>query len=282
MNFKQEYIKAAEMLPDRAALDRMKANVMKQVEAPKKKLPIKQISIAGGAVAACAVITVAAVKILPSINNTDSVTAEMTADNAAANAGSLTEVESAFMASEEYDDFDFDSDFDFDEDIIEDADADYEEVAADGGEGAANASPSDSATVTQQTENRDFEEIAVDDEEDCAEEDYWDDSAVETCEQYDEEVGTESASILPFDCPTEELSMILSEDFSECRIDSYEKTELLLTASDDIPDESDSGEVCSIFLENVTDGKGYILEFDGSVLRIRDGKTYTIVGKYPY
>lgn len=79
MNFSEEYKKSAEnMNPDRQTIDRMKAAVLKELqehpdapaqplEEPKKPLPLRRIAYIGGAVAACAAITVAAVNLVPSL-----------------------------------------------------------------------------------------------------------------------------------------------------------------------------------------------------------------------
>ena len=70
MNFREEYKKSAEVMnPSDEAMERMTKNIMEQVNAPAKKaIPFKKISYIGGAVAACAIITVGAVKLLPSMN----------------------------------------------------------------------------------------------------------------------------------------------------------------------------------------------------------------------
>lgn len=79
MKFSEEYKKSAEnMNPDRQTIDRMKAAVLKELqeqpdapaqplEEPKKPLPLRRIACIGGAVAACAAITVAAVNLVPSL-----------------------------------------------------------------------------------------------------------------------------------------------------------------------------------------------------------------------
>lgn len=79
MKFSEEYKKSAEnMNPDRQTIDRMKAAVLKELqehpdapaqplEEPKKPLPLRRIAYIGGAVAACAAITVAAVNLVPSL-----------------------------------------------------------------------------------------------------------------------------------------------------------------------------------------------------------------------
>ena len=76
MKFSEEYKKSAEnMSPDRQTIDRMKAAVLKELQEhpdapaeppgnPKKPLPLRRIAYIGGAVAACAAITVAAVNIV--------------------------------------------------------------------------------------------------------------------------------------------------------------------------------------------------------------------------
>ena len=79
MKLSEEYKKSAEnMNPDRQTIDRMKAAVLKELqeqpdapaqplEEPKKPLPLRRIAYIGGAVAACAAITVAAVNLVPSL-----------------------------------------------------------------------------------------------------------------------------------------------------------------------------------------------------------------------
>ena len=79
MKFSEEYKKSAENInPDRQTIDRMKAAVLKELqeqpdapaqplEEPKKPLPLRRIAYIGGAVAACAAITVAAVNLVPSL-----------------------------------------------------------------------------------------------------------------------------------------------------------------------------------------------------------------------
>lgn len=65
MNFKEEYIKAAEeFTPDRQTIDRMKENVLNMTRA-KKAFPFRAVAAVGGTVAACAVITLAAARIAP-------------------------------------------------------------------------------------------------------------------------------------------------------------------------------------------------------------------------
>lgn len=87
MDFREEYKKSAESLsPDKEAMERMKAAVMKKIAEeqssgtapaqgspepeiqPKKPLPLRRIAYVGGALAACAVITVSAFTFLPMIN----------------------------------------------------------------------------------------------------------------------------------------------------------------------------------------------------------------------
>lgn len=79
MRFSEEYKKSAEnMDPDRQTIDRMKAAVLRELQEhpdapaqpaaePRKPLPLRRIAYIGGAVAACAVITVVAVNIAPSL-----------------------------------------------------------------------------------------------------------------------------------------------------------------------------------------------------------------------
>ncbi len=81
MDFREEYKKCADiMAPSAEAMDRMTNNIMAQINAPAKKtIPFKKISYFGGAIAACAVITVGAVAILPRMGSIG------TADEAAVN-----------------------------------------------------------------------------------------------------------------------------------------------------------------------------------------------------
>lgn len=71
MNFREEYKNSIEIAgPSAEQLERMKSNVLAQAAAPAKKaLPLKRIAAVGSAVAACAVISVAAVNILPRISS---------------------------------------------------------------------------------------------------------------------------------------------------------------------------------------------------------------------
>ena len=81
MDFREEYKKSAEvMTPSAEAMERMTKNIMEQINVPAKKaIPFKKISYIGGAIAACAVITVGAVKLLPSMQ-TELATADATAN----------------------------------------------------------------------------------------------------------------------------------------------------------------------------------------------------------
>lgn len=68
MNFREEYKSCAEIMsPSEEAMERMKKNILEQAAAPaeKKAFPFKRIAMIGGPIAACAVITVAAVAFLP-------------------------------------------------------------------------------------------------------------------------------------------------------------------------------------------------------------------------
>lgn len=100
MNFKDEYKKSADSIsPDREAIDRMKAAVMAKLaeeqgefpdvplnsadstghqekSAPGKPIPFKRIAVIGGAVAACAVVTVAAFNLLPDLKSVNTMVNE--------------------------------------------------------------------------------------------------------------------------------------------------------------------------------------------------------------
>ena len=68
MDFKQAYKQSAEILdPSPEAMERMKSNILARAAQPEKKVsPYKKLSYIGGAVAACAVIAFAGIKLLPS------------------------------------------------------------------------------------------------------------------------------------------------------------------------------------------------------------------------
>lgn len=66
MDLREEYKKCAEVIePSEAQMERMKKNILEQINAPQKKKPIPfgRIAAVGGSVAACAVIAVAAVRL---------------------------------------------------------------------------------------------------------------------------------------------------------------------------------------------------------------------------
>lgn len=95
MKFSEEYKKSAENInPDRQTIDRMKAAVLKELqeqpdapaqplEEPKKPLPLRRIAYIGGAVAACAAITVAAVNLVPSLKASNAMISCAIADSSA-------------------------------------------------------------------------------------------------------------------------------------------------------------------------------------------------------
>lgn len=128
MNFKDEYKKSAESIsPDREAIDRMKAAVLAKIadeneklpEVPseraysaetsprRKPLPLKRIAVIGGTVAACAVITVSAFTLLPSLKSSNNMVNEAGLANSDAEmyaAGcDTTENELGFVITSSYD-----------------------------------------------------------------------------------------------------------------------------------------------------------------------------------
>ena len=70
MSFKEEYKNCAEIMePSAQQLERMKRNVLEQIKTPEKKaIPFKKIAYIGSAVAACAVLSIAAVNIIPRLS----------------------------------------------------------------------------------------------------------------------------------------------------------------------------------------------------------------------
>ncbi len=82
MNFGNEYKMSEKAIsPDRAALDRMKANVTAQISVRKKPLPLGKIAISCGSVAACAAIVITAAVLLPR-TSTSNLTAAGTSSSA--------------------------------------------------------------------------------------------------------------------------------------------------------------------------------------------------------
>ncbi len=104
MDFREEYKKQAEvMTPSAEAMERMTAKIMEQVNAPvKKAIPFKRIAYIGGTVAACAVIAVGAVRLLPAMDNT----LETAAEDYATVQPSATYIEQACVAEAENSAFD--------------------------------------------------------------------------------------------------------------------------------------------------------------------------------
>ncbi len=78
MDFREEYKNSIEIMnPSAEQLERMKKNILEQTKAPEKKaVPFKKIAYIGSAVAACAVISVAAINIVPRLTKSN---AELTA-----------------------------------------------------------------------------------------------------------------------------------------------------------------------------------------------------------
>lgn len=138
MKFSEEYKKSAEnMSPDRQTIDRMKAAVLKELrehpnvpalplEEPKKPLPLRRLAFIGGAVAACAVITVAAVNILPSLKTSNGMIATGAAESSMAIAAEDTAINSTPETSKTHSPTLTDADDDIAEDAPADEAADYE------------------------------------------------------------------------------------------------------------------------------------------------------------
>ncbi|MBS7368976.1 MAG: hypothetical protein KIG62_02330, partial [Oscillospiraceae bacterium] len=70
MNFRDEYKFAAEELtPDKETVERIKAGVHRRINGEKRPLSLKKIAYFGGALAACAMVTITAVNVLPRLNS---------------------------------------------------------------------------------------------------------------------------------------------------------------------------------------------------------------------
>lgn len=70
MNFRDEYKFAAEELtPDKETVERIKAGVHRRINGEKRPLNLKKIAYFGGALAACAMVTITAVNVLPRLNS---------------------------------------------------------------------------------------------------------------------------------------------------------------------------------------------------------------------
>ncbi|MBQ8171827.1 MAG: hypothetical protein IJZ95_07570, partial [Oscillospiraceae bacterium] len=103
MDFKAEYKKSAEiMTPSPEAMERMKNNILAQtVNAPAKKpIPLKRVSMIGGAVAACAVISVSAVTLLPMTKTPDSMVANGTGSHAMSSDNNMNSIADRNLESE--------------------------------------------------------------------------------------------------------------------------------------------------------------------------------------
>lgn len=112
MKFSEEYKKSAEsMSPDRQTIDRMKAAVLRELQehpdvtpeplpGPKKPLPLRRIAYIGGAAAACAAITIAAVNVLPSLGTSSNMVAGVDSSACMEEAAADTAPESAMPANE--------------------------------------------------------------------------------------------------------------------------------------------------------------------------------------
>lgn len=91
MNFREEYKNSIEIMsPSAEQLERMKKNILEQAKAPEKKaIPFKKIAYIGSAVAACAVISVAAINIVPRLlgGSADLTATESCSDTAGAAVG---------------------------------------------------------------------------------------------------------------------------------------------------------------------------------------------------
>lgn len=119
MEFGKEYKKAAQDIsPDRAAIDRMKANVMAEVNKRKKPLPLGKIAISCGSVAACTAIVITAAVLIPH-TDTSNMTAGTFDSSAAASEATSNEIGYDTAA-----DADFDIEIDDNDNIAEDATAD--------------------------------------------------------------------------------------------------------------------------------------------------------------
>ena len=97
MDFKTEYKAAAEsMTPSREQLDRMKANILSQTAKPRKPAFTRAAYI-GGTVAACAVVTLTAVTLLPVLKDAGKLT---NSSQSVLTGGSAPETSTAFWGME--------------------------------------------------------------------------------------------------------------------------------------------------------------------------------------
>ena len=164
MEFGKEYKKAVQDIsPDRAAIDRMKANVMAEANKRKKPLPLGKIAVSCGSVAACAAIVITAAVLIPH-TDTNNMTAGTFDSSAAASEAISNELGYDTAA-----DADFDIEIDDNDDIAENASADDKsypnEITADT---SVDTAPRPDYAAT--TKNEDIiedviEDIATDEEE---------------------------------------------------------------------------------------------------------------------
>lgn len=306
MNFKEEYMKAAEnMTPDRQTVDRMKANVLEMAEKGNKQkaFPFKKVGIAGGAIAACAVITAAAVKVLPTMSSKDTtagITSNSTVnyaadtENAAGKSNQTyqeaeAEGYAAPSALEEYGETESEaSDFVVNEDIAEAIDSSTIEpeyntdtTTADFISGdyyePENSSEKDvdypctglapDAGAVSAESNEAVDSAAVE-EDICADEGAPDEenNYADESPPPDEEVDDSAMT----------LSLNLSEDFISCRIIINDIEQYYILDST----ENDTSADGLILLNNLKDGKDYYVDItDDELLYIYDFN-YNFVGKY--
>ncbi len=98
MDFREGYKNSAETLsPDKQTVERMKAAVLQQIDAPKKAFPFKRIAYIGGTVVACLVIAVVGISALhsrdaSSITETASDTSSICADAAEEEAAEMPDI----------------------------------------------------------------------------------------------------------------------------------------------------------------------------------------------
>lgn len=294
MNFRDEYKKSAESIsPDREAMDRMKAAIKAQLESEqsfpvtdteqehKKPLPLKRIAYIGGAVAACAVVTVSAFTLLPLFRNSGSITdtsnSSMT-ETAAADTVATTSAESAggaYNGSTGADNAILDSSTDSSKNLypnwaldgspqgtIDAGEPDYSFDAADESEDCAENADEDTEAAIDSITSPDILGTLEDDvySDEAMDEDIGDDRANDAFYSPDEDMTLEDWTGETFDA---------SEETGEYSNDS-EETDESYDSSDDKP--FDNGITDSIIPEIMPVGNDGIF-FNNTVYRIDSSVT---------
>ena len=264
MNFKEEYIKAAEeMNPDKQTIDRMKANVLEMTRR-KRAFPFKTAAAVGGTVAACAVITLAAAHLVPKSSNDYFAPTEnfsVTAGGSPAGSGSGKE-QNQDAAAYDFSEYEDEIEAEICDEI--DDDCDYFEGYEYIGYGKYFSS-------SEAADQNAYEEIS---EADSVGSGYYAPNTVSPSAGHSEPLITPDLNGKDVSADTDEAffdeyTLTISEDWSECVITDGEQQyifDILINGFDFVSDPS----VPYAILTNTTDNKSYYVAFENNILIVRD------------